>query len=92
MKLIYMYKHKVLEHENEDVDFEMEITGVFKDALSWQADEAMRITKRKNVELLNSKSEFNHPLTARIVVQKSNKKLENKLALACDNLELYSLI
>ena len=28
-----LYKHKILEHNNEDVEFKMEITGVFKDAL-----------------------------------------------------------
>ena len=65
-----LYKHKQLEHANEDVDYSMEITGVFKDALSRQADEAVRIFSRKNDELLNSKSEFNHPPIARIVVEK----------------------
>ena len=33
-----LYKHKLVEHENEDVDFVMEITGVFSDALSRQTD------------------------------------------------------
>ena len=51
----------MLEHENEDVDFVMEITGVFRDALTRQADEAVRIYARKNEELMNSKSEFNPP-------------------------------
>ena len=63
----------MLEHENEDVDFVMEITGVFRDALTRQADEAVRIHARKNEELMNSKSEFNHPPIARVVVQKTNK-------------------
>ena len=67
-----MYKHKLLEHADEEVDFSMEITGVFKDALSRQADEAVRINARKNSELLNSRSEFNHPPVARVVV---NRKL-----------------
>jgi hypothetical protein len=65
-----LYKHKQLEHAYEDVDYSMEITGVFKDALTRQADEAVRIYSRKNEELLNSKSEFNHPSIARIVVEK----------------------
>ena len=34
-----MYKHKILEHQNEDMDFVMEITGVFKDALTRQAED-----------------------------------------------------
>ena len=59
-----------MEHDAEDVDYTMEISGVFKDALTRQADEAVRIYSRKNEELLNSKSEFNHPPIARIVVEK----------------------
>ena len=51
----------------------MEITGAFKDALTRQADEAVRIHSRGNEELLNSKSEFNHPPIARIIVEKKKK-------------------
>ena len=47
------------EHENEDPHFSMQITGRFRDALSRQADEAVRIHGRKDEELLNSKSVFN---------------------------------
>ena len=65
-----LLKHKILEHENEDVYFEMKITGVFKDALTRQADEGVRIHARKNNELLNSKSEFNHPPVARVITEK----------------------
>ena len=68
-----LYKHKLTEHtEHEEVDFTMEITGVFKDPLSRQADEAVRIYNRKNSELMNSKSEFNHPPVARIIVKKND--------------------
>ena len=67
----FLYKHKILEHKEEEMDVSMEITGVFKDALSRQADEAVRIKSRKSWELLNSKSEFNHPPIARIVVEKT---------------------
>ena len=80
-----LYKHKQLEHADEDVDYTMEITGVFKDALTRQADEAVRIYSRKNEELLNSKSEFNRPPIARIVVERK-KRIRNELALGCDNL------
>ena len=45
---------------------------VFKDALSKQADEAVRIKSRKSKS--KSKSEFNHPPIARIVVEKSKNK------------------
>ena len=57
-----LYKHKVLEHpEEEDVQFKMEITGLLKDALTRQANEAIRIKNCKPGEILNSKSKFNHP-------------------------------
>jgi hypothetical protein len=68
-----LYKHKVLEHNNEDVEFKMEITGVFQDALSRQAEESVRIQSRKGSELMNSKSQFNHPPIARVVVEKKSK-------------------
>ena len=63
----------MLEHEDEEVKFKMEITGVFSDALSRQADESVRIQARKNTELMNSKSEFNHPPIARVVIEKKSK-------------------
>ena len=48
----------------------MEITGTFKDALSRQAEEAVRIQARKPSESMNSKRQFNHPSIDRIVVEK----------------------
>jgi hypothetical protein len=48
----------------------MEITGRFKDALTRQANKAVRISSRPTHELLNSKSKFNHPPTARVIVEK----------------------
>ena len=60
-------------HKNENVKFKMEITGHFKDALTRQANEAVRISSRPAHELLNSKSEFNHPPTARVIVEKKKK-------------------
>ena len=62
-----------LEYINEEMNVKMEITGVFKDALSRQAEEAVRIFSRRPHELLNSKSEFNHPKIARVIVEKKNK-------------------
>ena len=44
-----VYKHKILEHhEDEIVNFKMEITGLFKDALTRQANEAVRIKTAEN--------------------------------------------
>ena len=57
-------------HQHEQVKFKMEITDKFQNALTRQANEAIRISSRPAHELLNSKSEFNHPPTARIVVEK----------------------
>ena len=69
-----LYKHKVLEHPEEDnIHFKMEITGLFKDALTRQANEAVRIKNCEKSEILNSKSQFNHPPITRIVVDKTRK-------------------
>ena len=65
-----LFKHKMAAHKNENVKFKMEITGHFKDALTRQANKAVRISSRPTHELLNSKSEFNHPPTARVIVEK----------------------
>ena len=48
----------------------MEITSRFKDALTRHANESVRISRRPDYELLNSKSEFNHPFIARVVTEK----------------------
>ena len=68
-----LYKHKISEHKNEDATFKFEITNKFKDALTRQANEAVRIDDRKDIELMNSKSEFNHAPVARIMVEKRRK-------------------
>ena len=73
-----LHKHKQLAHIDEEVEFGLEITGIFKDALTRQANESVRIYKRHSFEILNSKSEFNHPPTARVVVEKQNKKTDYK--------------
>ena len=79
-----LYKHKLTEHPNEEVKFKFEVTDRFKDALTRQANEALRIASRKNTELLNSKSEFNHLLTARKMVEKvkNSKNQNNKISSA----------
>ena len=46
---------------------------MYRDALSQQPNEAVRISSRKNSEILNSKSEFNHPPTARVVIEKKKQ-------------------
>lgn len=66
-----LFKHKMLDHIDEEVEYRLEVTGKFQDALTRQANEGVRINQRKNSEILNSKSEFNHPPTARVMVEKS---------------------
>ena len=61
-----LIKHKKLEHPNEDIKISMKTTRPFKDALSRQSNEVIRIENRKLEELLNGKSEMNHPKMARI--------------------------
>ena len=58
------------------------ITKKFKDALTRQANEAVRIFNRPSHETLNSKSEFNHPPLNRVMVEKKSKK---KFDLRCGN-------
>ena len=69
-----LFKHKQTDHKNEKVKFKMEITQKFKDALSRQANEAVRISSRPDHQLLNSKSEFNHPPLARVVVERRKNR------------------
>ena len=66
-----LYKHKILEHHpEENVKFKMEITGLFRDALTRQADEAVRIKNCEKSELLNSKSQFSNAPISRIVIDR----------------------
>ena len=75
-----LYKHKILEHtEDENIKFKMEITGLYKDALTRQANEAIQIKNCERSEILNSKSQFNHPPISRIVVEKSKQTKANSL-------------
>ena len=55
----------------------MQITQKFHDPLTRQANEAVRISQRENYQLMNSKTEFNHPPIARIVVEKNGKIRNN---------------
>ena len=51
----------------------MEIMKKFRDPLTRQSNEAVRISQRRKDEILNSKSEFNHPPIARITVEGRRK-------------------
>ena len=64
-----IFKHKQSDHPYEATDIKMVITGKFRDALTRQCNEAVRIQRRPNKSLLNSKSEMNHPPLSRITVE-----------------------
>ena len=83
-----LYKHKMAPHPHENVKFRMEITGQFRDALTRQANKAVRIYQRPATELLNSKSEFNHPPTARVKVEKKNISAYSVALLSLDHLKV----
>ena len=68
-----LFKHKMTDHRNENVKFQMEITQKFRDAMTRQANEAVRIYTRPGHEILNSKSEFNHPPLSRVVIDKRKR-------------------
>ena len=46
-----LLKHKVAEHQNEEMKIKMKITGRFKDPLTRQANEAVRINHRSKNKL-----------------------------------------
>jgi hypothetical protein len=74
-----LFKHKENEHKSEEMKIRMEVTRKFRDPLTRQANEAVRISHRKKLELLNSKSEFNHPPIARITVER-RKFVKNEVS------------
>ena len=51
------------------MEIKMQITKKFKDPLTRHGNEGVRINNRKKNELLNSKTEFNHPPIPRITVE-----------------------
>ena len=68
-----LYKHKLIDHPEEDPQFGMQVLRSFKDPLTRLANEGVRIKERKPAELLNSKSEFHQPAIVRLQVE-SNKR------------------
>ena len=73
-----LYKHKEIEHKEEEMKFSMKISKKFKDPLTRQANEAVRISGRRKNELMNSKTEFNHPPIARVTVEGRKYSQKNK--------------
>ena len=67
-----MLKHVMGEYsrnELDQVDFEMNIIGRFKDCVSSQLEESIRLRKMLQYLLLTSKSQFYSPLIKRKVYE-----------------------
>ena len=74
-----IFKHKQSDHKNEEMVMKMTVRNSFKDALTRQSNEAVRINRRENKTLLNSKCEMNHPPVARITVEKKQGHAQPQL-------------
>ena len=68
-----LYKHKLIDHPDEDPQFRMQVLRRFKDPLTRLANEGVRIKERKPLESLNSKSEFYQPAIVRLQVENSKR-------------------
>ena len=62
-----LYKHKMMDHPNEDAKFEMHFLKKFKEPITRLPNEGVRNT-RKQSEPLNNKSEFHQPATVRLQI------------------------
>ena len=62
-----LWKHCMLEHESEQVDFSMKVLGSFQSAMARQVNEGVRIQRSRADYLLNSKSEFHQHPVVRVV-------------------------
>ena len=65
-----LHKHQTNHHPNDPSKWQFSITSVFKDPLTRQVDEAVRISKLQPSSILNSKSEINHAPLNRISIKK----------------------
>ena len=65
-----LMKHLKVHHPEGGVKFKFQTTKRFFDALSRQADEAVRINNASSAQLINSKSEFNSAPIGRVKIDK----------------------
>ena len=65
-----IYKHAVAHHQGRrDVEFRMVVKNSFRDPLTRQINEAVRISESNSEVQLNSKSEWHGPATVRLTVE-----------------------
>ena len=68
-----MYKHLMDKHTDnmKNVKFEFSLAGKFRYPLPRKAEEGLRIARQsKDLAILNTKSEFNHPPIATVKVSR----------------------
>ena len=61
-----LWKHCLVAHEGQRVEFSMKVVGNFHSCLVRQVNEGVRI-KRSRAELMNSKAEFHQHPVVRVV-------------------------
>jgi hypothetical protein len=65
-----LWKHAQMSHQGRlDVSYSMKVEGCFRDPLTRQVDEAVRIANCKPATQLNSKAEWHGPATVRLVAE-----------------------
>ena len=65
-----LYKHAQTDHQGSmEVKYSMKVKSTFKDTLTRQVNEAVRINRCQAEVSLNSKSEWHGPATVRLVVE-----------------------
>ena len=62
-----LWKHCLVAHEGEKVEFSMQVVGTFQSCLVRQVNEGVRIKRSKADCLMNSKSEFHQHPVVRVV-------------------------
>jgi len=68
-----MVKHNSKMHPNAKPLFDVKILAAFKDPLSRQAEEGVRIYSANPKKIMNTKTEFHHPSLKRISLIRSNR-------------------
>ena len=74
-----LWKHCLVAHEGEKVEFSMQVVGTFQSCLVRQVNEGVRI-KRSKAELMNSKGEFHQHPVVRVVPTRGLQNEPGELA------------
>ena len=80
-----LFKHQALKHPNEANKWHFSIVSTFKDPLTRQVNEAVRISRLPSSSVLNSKNEFNRAPLNRISINKKPNLKSNRHSLGNPN-------